>query len=144
MEENFEKNIKQNNKQENIERLEEKAVSFDQGVDQAVSRILNIFENTEDNVYIRIQGSGSQVGKSFLLGAIQRQLITLRIPTRHTEVFGQKLVEKTIVFTVDHFQNEREEDLLIAIYRPDKRFDRRDFHEKDPDILIRNDQAKNR
>ncbi|MEK7095554.1 MAG: hypothetical protein AAB895_02945 [Patescibacteria group bacterium] len=146
MEENFENNIKQNNKQENIEKLEEKAVSFEEGVEQAVLKILNLYENSTENIYIKIKGSGTEVGKTFLLGRLETKLKEKNIPTKHTDVNTKYLEEKNVIFTVDEFENFRNEDLLIGIYKPDKKFalDKSDFYLKDPDILIRNDEAKNR
>jgi len=135
--------------------LERKEFSFEEGVAESVKRIKNLFENSSQNILVRIHGSDTDVGKSYLLFTLQTRLGEINISTQHTDLGISNPKRKVVIFnsspyfedaTVAEvtFQKGRHNHLHIAIYRPDRKFLPDDIVSKRADIIIRNEGAKDK
>ncbi|OGI82668.1 hypothetical protein A3I95_01760 [Candidatus Nomurabacteria bacterium RIFCSPLOWO2_02_FULL_44_12] len=140
--------------------------SFEEGVKIAVERILNLMESLKRDVYVIINGSWHEVGKSFLLSAIQSELTLRNVESIH--VFraskrpGIQVVWITIHEGIKQRKGENIRDIIltanpnapgeidtyadfyIGVYRPGKEFIVNEKSGPAADIIIRNEGAKDR
>ena len=153
-----------------VQEAEKTEFSFEEGVAESIRRIQELFRTLNRDVYVVINGSDIDVGKSALLGALHNQLIILGIPTTHVKELNHPGKEKEVILLTQQgmiykigesyrdfllkthpdraMQFDSFADLYIGIYRPDKAFDvfltpeKRRRYEPVADIMIRNEQAK--
>jgi hypothetical protein len=144
-----------------------KEYSFDEGVEESVKRIQKLLKKLKRNVFVAINGSAVDVGKTFFLGALQKELTIRGIEVEHTPSFDvggdktQKVIFNTeqgkIYLSGRNYRDDIKEmnpglgigkiaDLYIGIYRPDKSFSGEDEGKESPvaDIMIRNEFAKDK
>ena len=129
--------------------------SFDEGVDVCVAKIQELMKTLNRNVFVVINGSSINVGKTVLLGAIQQRLSLLDIDRTGKKVIFE--TEQDKLYTTG--RNYRDDltkinpdlqtgvigDFYIGIYSPDKPFLWTGKGKMSPvaDIMIRNEYAKN-
>jgi hypothetical protein len=142
--------------------------SFDEGVEKSVERIQQLIRDLKRDVFVFVNGSSIEVGKTTLIRTLATKLHALGIPCEF-EVTFPKTPEgeiKKVVFREQingHWKSgesyrdalrkanpnlgpEKYGDLYIGIYRPDRKFkpDIRGLDEPTADIMIRNTQALDR
>jgi len=140
--------------------------SFNEGVDICVARIQELLKTLDRDVFVVISGSRIDVGKTILLGTIQKKLISLGIKNYHTSPVNVRDRTQKVIFDTEQGQlypagrNYRDDvigrnpdlrigeiaDLYVGIYRPDKPFSGRGEGKESPvaDIMIRNEYAKDK
>lgn len=147
--------------------------SFEDGVETAVERIRELYEASDKDVVVEINGSGINVGKTELLRNLARKLgeanISLSVlndPTReyydymkanNTDANGGAGEKRVYIVgtSIGKMYHSTEEyktlrmgelpvDLYIGIYRPDKPFGKDSRLVPVADIMIRNEGAEDK
>ena len=126
--------------------------SFDKGVDVCVARIQELLKTLNRDIYVIINGSGTDVGKTKLCGAIQQKLALADIDRIERQVFFEEEQGKSYKKGSNYREDragkkpglgiDEVPDLYIGIYRTDKPFPTEENYEPVADIMIHNEHAK--
>jgi hypothetical protein len=147
--------------------VKEAEYTFEEGVAESVKRITELFDKLDRHVFVVIFSSGTDVGKTYLLGALGKALQFHGIPIKSTGIDADNPKTKTVIFTtkqgtsyrihLDIMRKIRDNnpnfeiggklmpaDINIGIYSPDKKFLGNIGPLESGDLLICNKEAKDK